>query len=554
MADKIIVGSSSVTPSSGHRGVSMTAELEDYFRKQYPEYWNEQFYLTDGIYGYTKKVPIKSTYMAIGYKITRASNNSYSLGTTWGREGADNSINEDYSIAVGGSERAGERITGKVVVRRFISSFHFSEDFLYKAANGDTEWDVLADILADRELIQKHSLKRRIYLGKDGLITSIAKAVVGRDNDTAGTLTAIGSTAVDILYKVDDTVTHAGLIGGSGLPRNPVAAITVGSTAAAGATVPMISVTVENDAYFAEGEKYFFRSAGTSGIIAGASGTVAYGGFNVTLWQKDYTNPAQPLLVFMVHADEAYNEAGDKAALVVGTSGILVSAISSALPGIYSVQLERGSTGSIGTAIQPEYEGLRDLLFTQNNVVSGINRNVYKQFNCTISDLQVSGANRILTAEALQKHMNILARRNPELVNTKVISASPEALTAVETSMLQLHQYAHDPAQNGVVNVGFKAVKFYEHDLLKDDFAEHGKAYIVAKEELGEAVFRDWEWITGGAEGRMGFLDRIPQTGMYEGFMVREANTFFEKFNVHSGFKNVAESLSAERFSGLANQ
>lgn len=549
MADTITQGANGITPSSGHKGVSFTAELEDYFRVQYPQYWNEQFYMTDGIYAYTKKVPIKANYHPIGYKITRASNNSYSLGTTFGREGADNTINEDYSVGIAGNERAGERISGKVVVRRFLSVFHFTEDFLYKAENGDLEFDILADILADRELIQKHSLKRRIYLGKDGLITSVAKAVVGRTAATAGTVTAIGTSGIDILYALDDTATHAGIIGGAGLPRTPVGAVT-GATGTPGDTVPMISITVENDAYFAEGEKYLFRSAGASGILAGASGTTAFGGFNVTLWQKDYTNPAQPLLVFIVHTDEAYAENGHRTAMVVGASGIVVKTVSSKLPGIYSVQLEQGSNKSIGTVIQPEYEGLRDLLFTQNNIVTGINRNVYKQFNCTISDLN----NAILTAEALQRHMNILARRNPELVNTKVISASPEALTAVETSMLQLHQYVHNPVQNGQVNIGFQAVKFYDHDLLKDDFAEHGKAYIIAKEELGEVVFREWEWITGGAEGRMGFLDRIPQTGLYEGFMVREANTFFEKFNVHSGFKNVSETVASGRFSGLAAQ
>lgn len=553
MADTITKGTNGITPSSGHRGVSFTAELEDYFRVQYPQYWNEQFYMTDGIYAYTKKVPIKANYHPIGYKITRASNNSYSLGTTFGREGGDNTINEDYSIGITGNERAGERITGKVVTRRFLSVFHFTDDFLYKAETGDLEFDLLADILADRELIQQHALKRRIYLGKDGLITSVAKAVVGRTASAAGTVTGITGTAANILYNLNDTTTHAGIIGGSGLPRNVVGAVT-GDTGTPSGTVPMISVAVENDAYFAEGEKYLFKSAGTSGILAGESGTTAFGGFNITLWQKDYTNPDQPLLVFIVHTDEAYAENGHRTAMVVGTSGILVKSVSSKLPGIYSVQLEQGANKSIGTAIQPEYEGLRDLLFTQNNVVTGINRNVYKQFNCTITDLKDTNNNpRILTAEALQKHMNILARRNPELVNSKVISASPEALTAVETSMLQLHQYVHDPVQNGQVNIGFKAVKFYDHDLLKDDFAEHGKAYIIAKEELGEVIFRDWEWITGGAEGRLGFLDRIPQTGIYEGFMVREANTFFEKFNVHSGFINVAENISTARFSGLEN-
>lgn len=552
MADTILTGSNVITPSSGHRGVSYTAELEDYFKKQYPAYWNEQFYLTDGIYGYTKKVQIKANYLPVGYKITRASNNSYSLGSTFGREGANNDANEDYEISVTGSERAGERITGKVVVRRFISAYHFSEDFLYKAENSDLELDILGDIFKDREVIQQHALKRRVYLGKDGLISSVAKAVVGRDSTAAGTVTALSTTGADILYAMDDATTHAGLIAGSGLPRNVVGAITVGTTASAGSVMPMMSIAVENDAYFAEGEKYFFKSAGTNGILAGSAGATAYGGFNVTLWQKDYTNPAQPLMVFLIHADEAYDETGAKAALVVGESGIVVKAVSTVFPGLYSVQLERGSASSIGVAIQPEYEGLKDLLFTQNNVVSGINRNVYKQFNCTITDLTVSNAARILTAEALQKHMNILARRNPELVNTKVISASPEALTAVELSMLQLHQYVHDPVQNGTVNVGFKAVKFYDHDLLKDDFAQHGKAYIVAKEELGEAIYREWEWITGGAEGRMGFLDRIPGTAMYEGFMVREANTYFEKFNVHSGFTGVAETMSGDRFSGLS--
>jgi hypothetical protein len=36
--------------------------------------------------------------------------------------------------------------------------------------------------------------------------------------------------------------------------------------------------------------------------------------------------------------------------------------------------------------------------------------------------------------------------------------------------------------------------------------------------------------------------------------MIREANTYFEKFNVHSGFKNVAETITTGRFSGLANE
>lgn len=554
MAENIKLNESGmVAPSSGHRGVSYTAELEDYFRKVYPEYWNEQFKLTDGMYSYAKKVQYRSNYLAIGYKITRASMPSFSLGTTFGREGADNSITEDFEVGTAGSLRAGERITGKVIARRFMSTIHLSEDFLYKAQNSDLEFDVLADILKDTEDLQKHTLKRRIYLGKDGKISTIAKAVVGRDLDSAGTVTTMpltGASAIDILYKLDDTSTHAALLAGSGLPRETVGSIGSGI----GNTLPAIAIVVDNDAHLAEGEKYLLRAANATDLVietvaavvepAAAAVTVALRGVNVVLWQKDYTNPAQPLCVFLVLPSEAYSWAAGAKSDNVGT----MLKISAKGPlALYSCQMEQGASNSIGTAIQPEYEGLRDLLFTQNNVVSGINRNLYKQFNCTITDL----GSHILTAEALKKHINVMKRRNSDLVNFSVISASPEALTAVETSMLQLYQYVHDPASGKKVDIGFETVSFYGNRMMPDDFAEHGKCYIVNNQELGEAIYRDWEWLTGSSDGVLGFLDRIDKTAMYEGFMIREANTYFEKFNVHSGFTSVAESLTTERFSGL---
>lgn len=549
MADSIKLNDPGMvtSPSTGHRGVSYTAELEDYFRKVYPEYWNEQFAMTDGIYKYTKKVQYRTNYLAIGYKITRASMPSYSLGTTFGREGADNSMTEDFAVGATGSVRAGERITGRVVARRFMSVIHLSEDFLYKAQNSDLEFDVLTDILKDTEDLQQHALKRRIYLGKDGKISDVAKAVVGRKKDAAGTLTAIPATdgtAVDILYLLDDELTHAGLLAGAGLPRQTVGA--VGSTPGSGA-LPAIAMTVENDAHLAEGEKYLLAAKNATDLViktVADDTTVALRGINVVLWQKDYTDPDNPLCIFTVLPDEAY-------AFATGNKVTLAAVLDIKAKGpiaLYSVQMETGASRSIGTAVQPEYEGLRDLLFTVNNTVSGINRNVYKQFNCTISDL----SNKILTAEALKKHINIMKRRNPDLVDFSVISASPEALTAVETSMLQLYQHVHDPAQGKKVDIGFDTVSFYGNHMMPDDFAEHGKVYIVNNQELGEAIYRDWEWLTGTADGVLGFLDRIDKTAMYEGFMIREANTYFEKFNVHSGFKNVSETIAGGRFSGLS--
>ena len=49
----------------------------------------------------------------------------------------------------------------------------------------------------------------------------------------------------------------------------------------------------------------------------------------------------------------------------------------------------------------------------------------------------------------------------------------------------------------------------------------------------------------------MGFMDRISQTGILEGFMKRQANSFAEDFDALSGFTNVSESVSATRYSGL---
>lgn len=554
MADAITLQNNGIVPSTGARGVSLTAELEDYFRKVYPAYWNEQFSQTDGLYKYTKKVQYRTNYHAIGYKITRASMPSYSLGSTFGREGGDVAMSEDFMVSSGnGSIRAGERITGKVVARRFMSVIHLTEDFLYKAQNSDLEFDLLSDIFKDTEDLQQHALKRRIYLGKDGKISGIAKAVVGRDHDTAGTLTSIpltSASAIDILYKLDDTVNHAGLIAGSGLPRQVVGA--VGATPASGA-LPAIAITVENDAHLAEGEKYLLAATNSTDLVittVAADGlnpavAVALRGVNVVLWQKDYTDPDNPLCIFLVSPDEAYAvSTGNKAALVsvleINAKGPIA---------LYSVQIEQGASSSIGSVIQPEYEGLKDLLFTKDNVVTGINRNLYKQFNCTLTDLN----NKILTAEALKKHMNVMKRRNPELVDFSVISASPEALTAVETSFLQLYQQVHDPSSGKKIDVGFETVSFYGNVLMPDDFAQHGKAYVVNNQELGEAIYRDWTWLTGASDGVLGFLDRIDKTTMYEGFMVREANTFFEKFNVHSGFTSVSETVSTGRFSGLAN-
>ena len=131
--------------------------------------------------------------------------------------------------------------------------------------------------------------------------------------------------------------------------------------------------------------------------------------------------------------------------------------------GLYTVQMERvgAANTTIGTVIQPEYEGLRDYAFTKNNIVAGINRAVYPKFNPSITDLN----NKILSAEALSMHLNRLDRKNPEYSQMRLISASPEALTAVENSMLQLYKYGHDPVSGKKVSLGFDEVEFYGRKL-----------------------------------------------------------------------------------------
>lgn len=561
MADSIKLNDQKVvSPSSGYRGVSDTAELENYFRTEYPESWNERFYEINGIYSYTKKVQFRGKYLPVGYKITRAAQNSYSMGTTFGRQGGDTSMEEDYNIPAGGSIRLGERITGQVYARTYMTIIHLSEDFIYKAENSNTEFDLLADMFNDMEIVETHKQKTRIYLDKTGKISDITKILVGGSDSQAGTVTDLSTTAATPIFTFAEATPHAGLIAGSGYPRAQVGAAT-GVTAPDVNNYPVIALVVENEAYFVEGQKYFLKGkvTGTTGSEvstlsidangATAAGLVPLSGVNLKLWQKDFSRGNLPVLLFLVMTDEVYGVNGVKA---VGSTVFTEDSIWEMKKdiGLYAVQMERvgAANTTIGTVIQPEYEGLKDYAFTKNNVVAGINRAVYPKFNPHITDLN----NKILSAEALSMHLNRLDRKNPEYSQMRLISASPEALTAVENSMLQLYKYSHDPVSGNKVSLGFDEVEFYGRKLLKDPFAEHGKVYSVAEGTFAEAVYRDWEWITGKNSGSyMGFMDRISQTGILEGFMKRQANSFAEDFDALSGFTNVSESVSATRYSGL---
>lgn len=563
MADSIKLNDQKVvSPSSGYRGVSDTAELENYFRTEYPESWNERFYEINGIYSYTKKVQFRGKYLPVGYKITRAAQNSYSMGTTFGRQGGDTSMEEDYNIPAGGSIRLGERITGQVYARTYMTIIHLSEDFIYKAENSNTEFDLLADMFNDMEIVETHKQKTRIYLDKTGKISDVASILVGGSDSAAGTVTALDKdTAASPIFTFATVAPNAGLIAGSGYPRAQVGTAT-GVTPPTINNYPVIALVVENEAYFVEGQKYFLKGkvSGTTGSEvstlsidtngATADGVVPLSGVNLKLWQKDFSRGDLPVLLFLVMTDEVYGVNGVKAAASDIFTDDSVWQMKTDI-GLYAVQMERvGSANtSIGTLIQPEYEGLKDYAFTKNNIVAGINRAVYPKFNPSITDLN----SKILSAEALSMHLNRLDRKNPEYSQMRLISASPEALTAVENSMLQLYQYSHDPVSGKKVSLGFDEVEFYGRKLLKDPFAEHGKVYSVAEGTFAEAVYRDWEWITGkNPASYMGFMDRISQTGILEGFMKRQANSFAEDFDALSGFINVSESVSATRYSGLA--
>lgn len=529
------------SPSTGTKGVSDTAAFEDYFKTVYPEVWREQFYETDGIYKFAKKVAIKQQYLPLGFRLTRSSQQSYTLGDTWNNISPNSpangtTYNEDYEIPYEGNIRLGERITGRVTTKRFISIMHLSEDFIYKAQNSDLDIDLLNEMFDDHEKIQTHRQKSQLYLSKNGNLGN----VVGGNINTAGTIayTAADTTGRNFAVTLEATPVQAELLAGSGYARPDVNTT--------GTVYPVLALKIENDAYFLEGEKVLLK--GDAGIVTDSTSVTKLDvALELKVWQKDYTDLANPVILFQV--TKVYGELDGKAIAAPVTpflikKGAYLARLQLAVGGDLPVA---GSVGSTRIVIKPEYEGLKDILFTNNNVVSGINRKAYPIFNCSVTNLN----NKILTAEALTVHLNSMRRRNSALVDTKVIAASPEALSAVETSFLQLYKYTADPTSGNTVNIGINEVKFYDHTLLKDDFAEHGKAYIVKPGVWAEAEYRPWSWITGGADAVFGFMDRISQKGIYEGWMVRDANGYTEEFNVHSGFIGLSETINTGKFSGL---
>ena len=181
---------------------------------------------------------------------------------------------------------------------------------------------------------------------------------------------------------------------------------------------------------------------------------------------------------------------------------------------VYSRQLD------ISKAVVPEYTGIEDIVFTNNNTIFGCDRSVFKTLNCTVDDLNGG----LLTETKLRDMADHIEVSCADDSSVKLVASNHKIISTVEKQMYQFKEYTIDSA-NSSFNLGRKDVIFDTYTLYKDKYSRNQNVVLLDTDKIGELVRKD------GSE-------------MYEGIMTKYADMYIDAFKSHAGFINAAENIA----------
>ena len=207
--------------------------------------------------------------------------------------------------------------------------------------------------------------------------------------------------------------------------------------------------------------------------------------------------------------------------------GVMPTAIAKGAE-IYSRQLD------VSKAVVPEYTGLEDIVFTQNNEIFGVDRNVFKTLNSTVDDL----AGGLLTETKLRDMADHVEVSCADDSSIKLVAANHKIISTVEKQMYQFKDYTIDSA-NSALHLGRKDIIFDTYTLFKDKYSRNQNVALLDTDKIGELVRKEFSWITSGQHQ---ILERRDGSEMYEGIMTKYADMYIDAFKSHAGFINAAET------------
>lgn len=197
---------------------------------------------------------------------------------------------------------------------------------------------------------------------------------------------------------------------------------------------------------------------------------------------------------------------------------------------VYSRQLD------ISSNIIPEYTGIQDIVFTNNNTIFGCDRSVFKTLNCTIEDLNGG----LLTETKLRDMADHIEVSCADDSSIKLVASNHKIISTVEKQMYQFKEYTIDSA-NSSFNLGRKDVIFDTYTLYKDKYSRNQNVVLLDTDKIGELVRKEFSWITSGTQQ---ILERRDGSEMYEGIMTKYADMYIDAFKSHAGFINAAETIA----------
>lgn len=197
---------------------------------------------------------------------------------------------------------------------------------------------------------------------------------------------------------------------------------------------------------------------------------------------------------------------------------------------VYSRQLD------ISSNIIPEYTGIQDIVFTNNNTIFGCDRNVFKTLNCTIEDLNGG----LLTETKLRDMADHIEVSCADDSSIKLVASNHKIISTVEKQMYQFKEYTID-SSNSSFNLGRKDVIFDTYTLYKDKYSRNQNVVLLDTDKIGELVRKEFSWITSGTQQ---ILERRDGSEMYEGIMTKYADMYIDAFKSHAGFINAAETIA----------
>ena len=197
---------------------------------------------------------------------------------------------------------------------------------------------------------------------------------------------------------------------------------------------------------------------------------------------------------------------------------------------VYSRQLD------ISSNVVPEYTGIQDIVFTNDNTIFGCDRSVFKTLNCTVEDLDGG----LLTETKLRDMADHIEVSCADDSSVKLVASNHKIISTVEKQMYQFKEYTIDSANNAF-HLGRKDVIFDTYTLYKDKYSRNQNVVLLDTDKIGELVRKEFSWITSGTQQ---ILERRDGSEMYEGIMTKYADMYIDAWKSHAGFINAAETIA----------